>query len=157
MNEDLQLPLEYEQGLLTCRSRARVDPDDALRKHLQKQWIDRSDDEEKQRRAKRHIEHLAEIRGLWESFLQQMEGSLAAQAVRLASKPELVGSIASEIAKTKEETMDELRRIVDKAVGDHERLDLYDFVTSYDSALCKLMQHLDIPVASGNGSAPKVI
>lgn len=155
MNEELALPLTYEQGLLTCRSRARVGPDDALRKHLQKQWTDRSDDEAKQERAKRHIEYLAELRELWKEFLQEMEGSVAAQAVRLASKPELVGNIASEMTKSKQETMEELREIVDKAVDDHERLDLYDFVTSYDSALRKLMQHLDIPDIPGKGSVSK--
>jgi len=147
MNDELSLPLAYEQGLLTCRSWVRVGPDEELRKHLQKQWTDRSDDEAQQVRAKRHIVYLAELRELWEEFLQKLEGSIAAQAVRLASKPELVGTIATEMTKAKEETMEELREIVDKAVDDHERLDLYDFVTSYDSALRKLMQHLDIPVA----------
>lgn len=155
MNEELVLPLTYEDGLLTCRSRARVGPDDVLCKHLQKQWTDRSDDEAQQERAKRHIEYLGELRELWEGFLQKVEGSLAAQAVRLASKPELVGNIASEMTKSKQETMDELREIVAKAVDDHERLDLYDFVTSYDSALRKLMQHLDIPDIPGNESAPR--
>ncbi|MCA1673749.1 MAG: hypothetical protein LC799_16620, partial [Actinobacteria bacterium] len=155
MNDELALPLTYEQGLLTCRSRARVGPDEALRKHLQKQWTDRSDDKAQHVRAKQHIEYMGELRELWKEFLQQTDGSLAAQAVRLASKPELVGTIASEMAKTKQETMDELRKIVDRAVDDHKRLEVYDFVTSYDSALRKLMQHLDIPVASGNRTGPK--
>lgn len=155
MNGELELPISYENGMLTCRSRVRVDPDEELRKHLQKQWFERSDDEAQHERAKRRIEHLAELRELWEEFLRQTEGSLAAQAVRLASKPDLVGSIASELTKTKQETMEELREIVDRAIDDHERLDLYDFVNSYDSALRKLMQHLDISGASENGSSSK--
>lgn len=152
INEELERrPCVYEMWPLYCRSWVRVGPDTALCKHLQKQWTDSSDDEAQHARAKRHIEHLGELRELWGSFLDQMGEARAAQAVRLADKPNLVGEVASEITETKQRTMKELREIVEKAVDDHKRLDLYDFVTEYDSALRDLMRHLDIPAASQNG------
>lgn len=157
INEELALPWTYESGLLTCRSRVRVGPDEALCRHLQKLWINQSDDEAQQARAKRHIEHLTELRELWEDFLRQVYGPMAAPAVRLASNSRLVGDVASDVAKEKQDTMLELRRIVDRAAGDHENRDLYEYATSYDSALRKLIQHLDISTAADNGSDTKVV
>jgi len=152
MNDELALPLTYEMGLLSCRSRVRVGPDDSLRTHLQQQWSDRSNEGAQHARAKRHIEHLAELRELWGRFLKQMDDPLAAQAVRLANDPRLVGDIATEVAEKNQRTATELREIVDQAIADHERFDLYDFVISYDSALQKLMRHVGMPTTTENGA-----
>jgi hypothetical protein len=46
-----------------------------------------------------------------------------------------------------------LRKICEQAIAEHTRLDLYDFVTSYDSALKDLMDYLRIE-RTGNGSRP---
>lgn len=154
VNDEFSLPLTYEMGLLSCHSRFRVGPDDALRTHLQKQWADRSNDEAQHVRAKRHIEHLAELRELWRHFLEQMDNPLAAEAVRLANDPRLVGGIATEVAEKSQRTTTELREIVEQAIADHERFDLYDFVISYDSALQKLMRHLGISTMTENGAGP---
>lgn len=154
MNEELAPALTYEMGLLSCRSRVRVGPDDELREHLRKQWSARTDYEAQHVLAKRHIEHLTELRGLWASFLQEVDGPFAVEAIRLANKPSFVGDVVSEVAERKQQNMDALREIVDKAIVDHERFDLYDFVTSYDSALRDLMRHLGMSTTSNNGAEP---
>lgn len=150
MNNELELPLTYEMGLLTCHSSVRVGPDENLCKHLQKQWIDSADDKAQHVRAKRHIEYLTELRELWIEFLDQLDDPRAAQAVQLANKPSLVGDVAAEVTETRQRTMQELQELVDKAIIGHEAIDAYDFVNSCDSALRSVMQQLGMSTPSGN-------
>lgn len=152
MNEELESPITYQSGLLSCRSWVRVGPDDVLCKHVQKQWTESSDDEANHVRAKRHIERLTELCELWKDFLEQVDEPLAAQAVRLADAPGLVGDIASEMTEKRQRAIQDLREIVDQAVDEHKKWEVYDFVNSYDSALRHLIQYLEIPAMSENGA-----
>jgi hypothetical protein len=143
MNGALEQPEIYEMGLLSCYSWVRVGPQEALSRHLQRRWADSFDHSAKHKLAKRHVEHMAELRELWRDFLKDMDGAHVVQAVQLAGNPSMVGQIAKDLGDKKQSDIKALREIMDQAVHDYERLELYDFATSYDSALRELMEQFD--------------
>ncbi|MBI3687125.1 MAG: hypothetical protein HY241_07240 [Actinobacteria bacterium] len=153
LNESLEEPTRYHDGLLACHTWVEVAPEDTLRKHLQQQWITKSNTDAAHALKKNAVGQLDELTKEWDKFLRNVrEGSISPRAVKLAGNTNRVGDVAEQMLKDQEETQAKLREICANAVSAHERLDLYEFVTSYDSALRQLLDYLQLDRAATDGT-----
>jgi hypothetical protein len=150
MNARLAEPREFEAGRLVCQVLVRANPGSDLRKNLQDQWRQATAADRAHEAKIRYVDQSRQLRDRWLAFLREFpEDPLALVAMRLADDPTRVADIveAAQVNRTRTEeqaaaTQESIRKIVQQAEEDHERMDVYDFVNSYESALRELLQVL---------------
>lgn len=141
INNELAVAWPYEANKLFCAIHTRVRPGQELRQLLQEQWKEAS-----------RADHVRSVTERWLRFLRDFPADpLALPALELAADD--VASVVrnAQIARNRVDeqiaaTRKNLRDIAQQARKQHERLDVYEYVTSYESALRKL---LDVVAAEG--------
>lgn len=124
-----------------------LDGDPAVRQQRQREWAAESEARLDHRRAVTRVTEIDQLRLAWEQFLAAAdEGSeRTTEAVRLAVRPNDVPDVVREITSRRQDTVEGLRALCDRAIEAHRHQDVYDFVVSFDSALRNLMNHLGLP------------
>jgi hypothetical protein len=141
---------------LKCRVWVHLYSDEFMRAHNRNVWKARSTQEANHELAKQRILQIHELQVLWSKFFEQhpMQERRALYALGLAVDPKNLLEVSRDMLRTHEDEVQQLQEMCNDAVAAHERLDLYDFVTSYDSSLCNLMRYLGISASAPASSSP---
>jgi hypothetical protein len=124
-----------------------LDHDPAVRQQHQKEWATESEARQCHNRALARITEIDQLRLAWDQFLATADGGSerTAEAVRLALRPEDVPAVVLEAASRRQDTMEGLQMLCERAIEAHRQQDVFDFVVRFDSALRNLMNHLGRP------------
>jgi hypothetical protein len=124
-----------------------LDSDPVVRQQRQKEWATESEAWQRHRRALTRITEIDQLRLAWDQFLAGADGGSerTAEAVRLALRPDDVPEVVLEAASRRQDTMEGLQALCDRAIEAHRQQDVYDFVVRFDSSLRNLMNHLGRP------------
>lgn len=143
-------PPTHFPGRLSCSYSIHATPDQELHKHFRDAEIKRLEARAEDMRERQHLDHVEFMRDRWFAFLRKFEddplGSLAAQ---LAGAPDQLADIIAARMAERERLTDELSKLCDTTSEAYRDKDVFDFVTSTDSALSRLLRHARIESTSG--------
>jgi hypothetical protein len=136
---------------LDCSYSVHAAPDEEFHQHLRNAEIKRVEAHAEHARKEQHLDHLELMRKRWVAFLGQFDGDpLGSLAAQLVGDPGLADAIEKRTSE-QERHKDELRKLCDTTTEAYRDKDVFDFVSSTDSALSRLLRHLGIEAASGPG------
>lgn len=138
-------------GELTCIYSIHAAPDQALHQHLRDSEIKRLEAHAEYTREKQHLDHVEFMRDRWFAFLRKFDGDpLGSLAAQVACAPDQLASVIAARTAERERLTDELRKLCDTTSEAYRDKDVFEFVTSTDSALGRLLRHVNIESPSGS-------
>ncbi|HEV2376462.1 MAG TPA: hypothetical protein VGS19_30355 [Streptosporangiaceae bacterium] len=139
----------------TCRYSVEVAPDGKLHEQLQKAEVERLEARAGEVLKEQNLHHLEVMHGRWFAFLRKFDddelGSLAAQ---LAGAPDKFPQVIAERMEERERVTDELRKLCDTTSDAYRDKGVFDFVTSTESAINRLLRHVGANSASKSDGKP---
>jgi hypothetical protein len=160
-NAALEPPTHFP-GELACSYSIHATPDQELHQHLRDAEIKRLEAHAEDTRERQHLDHVEFMRDRWFAFLRKFDGDpLGTLAAQLASAPDQLANVIATRTAERERLTDELRKLCDTTSEAYRDKDVFEFVTSTDSALSRLLRHVriestsgsDVRLASGGGEA----
>jgi len=160
---ELGSPARFPDDLdLDCSFSVHVAPDEELLRHLRNVEMKRLDAQAEHARKDQNLNNLELMRDRWLAFLGQFDGDpLGSLAAQLASNPDQLADVITKRTSERERLTDELRKLCDTTSEAYRDKDVFDFVSTTDSALSRLLHHMGIDstsapdggVANGRGEA----
>ncbi|GAB3403051.1 hypothetical protein [Flindersiella endophytica] len=145
MNEDLNGGWLYDDNV-RFEVAVQVDVDEELRHYLTEAMNARINLENNAAFSRRQTELLDELVPRWQEVLTKVGRDLeAVHASRLADANGEFANSVNEIIQEGKARSKELLALLENSVRAHKDMDLYEFTTSYDSALSAFMTYMGIP------------
>jgi hypothetical protein len=145
INEELAGGWRYDDNV-RFEVTVQVDVDEHLRDYLIEAMNARINLENDAALNRRQTELLDELVPRWEQVLTKVGRDLeAVHASRLADADGKFADSVKEIIEEGQERSKELLALLENSVRAHKDMDLYEFNTSYDSALSAFMKYMGIP------------
>jgi hypothetical protein len=142
-------------GELACSYSIHAAPDPGLHQHLRDAEIKRLEARVEDTREKQHLDHVEFMRDRWFAFLRKFDGDpLGSLAAQLAGAPDQLANVVAARTAERERLTDELRKLCDTTSEAYRDKDVFEFVTSTDSALSRLLRHVHIESPSRSDGGP---
>jgi hypothetical protein len=139
---------------LDCCYSVHAAPDGEFHQHVRNAELKRMEAQAEHARKEQHLDRLELMRERWVAFLSQFDGDpLGSLAAQLLGDPGLADAVAKRTSE-QERLTDELRKLCDTTSEAYRDKDVFDFVSTTDSALGRLLRHLGIENASGPDGGP---
>jgi hypothetical protein len=149
-NAALESPTQFPDNL-DCSYSIHAAPDQELHQHLRNAEIKRLEAHVSDAREKQHLDHVEVMRDRWFAFLRKFDGDpLGSLAAQLAGAPGQLADVIAARTAERERLTDELSKLCDTTSEAYRDKDVFDFVTSTDSALSRLLRHVHIESPSGS-------
>jgi len=143
-NAALESPTHFP-GDLACSYSIHAAPDQELHQHLRDAEIKRLEAHVQDTREKQRLDHVEFMRERWFAFLRKFDGDpLGSLAAQLAGAPDQLANVVAARTAERERLTDELRKLCDTTSEAYRDKDVFEFVTSTDSALSRLLRHVHI-------------
>jgi hypothetical protein len=152
---------------LRWRVRSYVDPAEPVKAQQQQFWLRRLEQEALVRYSKDTVAAMRDLVARWRGLLGDLQVDdpsrdpapyLAPFLVQLAVKPKTADETVLDLSEYRLREAVRLRRVVQDAVVANQRLNTFEFLTSYESALKVLLEHVGAlpavpgqPLKGGNG------
>jgi hypothetical protein len=156
MNAELAAPASFPDAPgLSCARSVQVAPDQELSKQLQDAERERVKADADHARKARELDRLEAMHTRWLVFLRQLDHDPLGQlAAGLAGDQKLAEAIKQHTSEQQRIT-EGLRDLCDAATEAYQDKDVFDFYTTTESAISRLLRHVGADSAtSPNGTSP---